>query len=274
MKYVILDYVNPNRKVFSVKKGKKYELLKHLRMYRQLKQLKVERQDIDCGEYAIIRIVIHAYLGELKLFPKELIKKKIWETLTLVPEAFVQNEGYQGLYMFQAADGLKEYVPDKIIWTRESDDLCLDFFQKMLEFMCERDYVDKSKEKLILLDDGTRDIRLFLGKLCKDWNYVCVYSKRHEELEEEYAHLYKEAGLMVECWYECPHNAVGGVVVDLTGCWNGVHRIYPKDSKVLDATFSREKEKYLQVKDVKLNSYVQLFSKKGISPENMLEPEV
>lgn len=263
---MILDCVNPDRKVLSIQKSKKYELLKYLRMYKQLKQLKIERQDVQYDGYSVIRIVVHGYLGELKLFPRDLIRKRIWEMLTFVPQQFVCDENKQ-IYAFQTLDGMEEYVPDNLPWTGESDELYLDLLQKIIAGLCEADKIHKVEDKLIFVDDGSRDVDCFLKVLCRDWNYVAVYSKRHEQLENAYACIYEKEGLIVECLDKMPQEQQGGVVIDLTGSWNGLHRVYPENSLVLDLTYSREKERYLRAKNVRLADYIPVASARA---ENLL----
>ncbi len=249
MKYVVINYVGKcqsppgedRKEVWFYRCFKKFfELLKKLRffkqfeLYRQCSQLQIERSDRQVAGISIIYLTICAYPRELEKLPEKRIQEKVLCALTLVPEKMIgQQDADMRLSLLYVHPALISYVPEVLQKSDEEDEVYINLMQAYLMQACTTSDLDRRHAKLLFLDDGKGPVDMYMKALSKDWNYVAVYSKRHEQWEDCYRQLYEEEGLMVEC---CSAKAQckGDVVIDLSESPKKLQHMYPAGSLVLN----------------------------------------
>ncbi|MCI8373144.1 MAG: hypothetical protein HFI75_12295 [Lachnospiraceae bacterium] len=276
MKYLILDY-SRSKEVTPLKSvGRKYvsgifnsrlgNYFKGTRIYkeyeqnRKCRQLFPQRAEFAWEELEFICITLPMSPEKLGSLPEKGVQRRILESLDMLPE----KRGGQisvpdGLCLLEAQKGLEEYIPPGIFLCEDKDEVYIKILNEYISHLTDYGYVYKRNARLLFLDDGSHQADVYIQKLVKDWNYVSVFSSRHEHFEKLYQKLYEEEGLMIECaGPEMEGRCSGDIVIDLTAGWKGLQYRYPIGAYVLDVTFSRAKEEYLRVKNVPLSKYVQL----------------
>lgn len=166
----------------------------------------------------------------------------------------------KGTYKVLAVQrGLEAFLPEDAQWAEDVDEVYIKLMNGYLNQLRQKRCICPQKARMLIIDDGSKDVVRYVRELTGGWNYVTVCSNRHEQLDEMYRELYEKDGLMVSCLAYSPDaDPNGDVVIDLTDSWKGLHRIYPENAYVLDITFSKEKRDYLRAKHVKVMDYVQV----------------
>lgn len=239
MRYLVFDYAEKE----PVKKTK---LFKKFKLYMQYRQFIPKHTELKCGETEMIYVNLSESTDQKE---NGYILKRVQKWLM-----------EQGDYRILAAQkGLADCIPRDAEWTEDPDEVYIRLLRHYMDRLLVEGCISRKNARLLFVDDGTRDIRRYITELSGDWNYMTVCSERHDELEELYRRLYEEDGLMVSCLAFRPDaNPQGDLVIDLTGSWKGIHRIYPPEAYVLDVTFSREKKEYLYIRHARIKAYVQV----------------
>lgn len=260
MKYVIIDY---SKTVKPIKKQKYLRLFNYLQIFKQHRQLNIERKEINCYNLEFIYITLQISSNNLKQLKPEQTKKKI-------QGIFDKKEKY---CLLTCQPELFSYLPHDMEWCEDMDEIYINILATLiLQHGDKQKSANKEKTnkqlyyqkdaQLLFIDDGSRDAAAYIRRLSENWNYVTVCSNRHGELEPVYEQLYAEEGLMVQCCnYTGKINSEPGrltIVIDLSADWKGIHRIYPENSYVYDTIFSKEKQAYLRIKQVQVAEYMQL----------------
>lgn len=218
----------------------------------------VYRRDVACKGVELVYITLGVVPGDVNQRKPKQMRKKIRAAI-----------GDTRVRVLDVLPELVQLVPEELLWCEDKDEVYLPFVREQVEMW------KNATAKLILLDDGTKNVEYYLNGLVQDWNYVTVCSGRHGQLENCYRNIYRTEGLMIQCEkletgvreHGDRENLVAVslttedrrcVMVDLTGNWKGIHHIYKDGAVVVDITFSKEKEAYLMAKQVKLEKYVQV----------------
>lgn len=240
-------------------------------MHRRRDDVMVYRKNVVHKEVELVYIILGVVPGDVNQQKPKQIRRKIRAAI-----------GDTKVRVLDVLPGLEQLVPEELLWCEDKDEVYLPFVREQVEMW------KNASAKLILLDDGTKNVEYYLNGLVQDWNYVTVCSGRHPQLENCYRNIYQTEGLMIQCENlatgvrehgDCENLAAGVrkpgdrenlttgspgtadrrcVMVDLTGNWKGIHHIYKDGAVVVDTTFSREKEEYLMAKQVKIEKYVQV----------------
>lgn len=193
----------------------------------------------------------------LPLRPKELAQLSEEQIGRLLIKPFEKSAKDIGLFAVQRE--LLAYIPPHLSWCGNSKEVYIMIMQHLIPILCGKYRLSRKTARLLFLEDGSCEADAFIRPLSQYWNYVTVCSNRQESLEELYQQLYEEEGLMVESRELDRLTACqGDLVIDLTGDWRGLHRMYPAQALVIDLTFSREKEQYLYAKQARPRVYIQL----------------
>lgn len=193
----------------------------------------------------------------LPLRPKELAQLSEEQIGRLLIKPFEKSE--KEIRLFAVQRELLAYIPPQMSWCENSKEVYIMIAQHLVPILCGKYSLSRKTARLLFLDDGSCEADAFIRPLSQYWNYVTVCSNRQEALEELYQQLYEEEGLMVESRELDRRTACqGDLVIDLTGDWQGLHRMYPAHALVMDLTFSREKEQYLCAKQARPRVYIQL----------------
>lgn len=251
MQYVVINYIgrcqaplgeDREEAGFDRYFGKFYELLKksqifkHFELNKQCQELQIERSNRQIKGISMVYLTICAYPKELEKLPKKKIQAKVLHTLMPVPEneaGRLDADTDTRLSLLYVHPSLASYVPEALNKCDEEDEVYIKLMQAYLLQACTDAGLDRKNAKILFLDDGASPVDMYMKVLLKDWNYVAVYSKRHERWEDCYRQLYEEEGLMVEC---CSTRAQceGDVVVDLSKSPKNLQHMYPKGSLVLN----------------------------------------
>lgn len=297
MRYMILDY-EPNsvpvvkkhelHKIFKILE--KSRIYKKYQLYQQHKQLFVKKEEFRWDERKLIYVSVLLPPKELQRFSMDEVEEVILQSITVdetrtsenkrckqfqeykLFKQYKKNKQYKQFRQYEqfrqeeicllaVKKELERYVSSQFSWCADVDEVYINLLQQQIEVLCKSKNISRKSARLLFLDDGTYNIEEYMKCLTKDWNYVSVFSNRHEELEELYRYLYEEEGLMVECMgREMCHSGQGDMVIDLMGSYKGIHRIYAESAYVLDVTFSAEKEKYIRDKWGKCERYAQIIN--------------
>lgn len=262
MDYLVLGYAD--KKVGCTRRNsssclecmnKLCELLKHTRLFRkyelyiQYRQFVPQKMEV---EYETGRILYVNLPDNMRIFSEMSARRMEKFRERYLPE--------KGMYKVLAVQqGLEPFLPDDAKWAEDVEEFYIILVKNYMNQLLEKQCIHPGKARMLIIDDGTKDVVRYVRELTGSWNYVTVCSNRHEQLDEIYRELYEEDGLMVSCLALSPNaDPNGDLVIDLTASWKGLHRIYPENAYVLDVTFSREKREYLRAKHVNVKDYVQV----------------
>lgn len=230
MEYYIVDYMEPERHG----KGKNCIFFKHLRKYIKLKQLKIERKQFLYDDMKCIVLVIPMGNRDLRRVPVAGLQKKL------------RCEMGDFSWILLSEPVVRQFLPGEVPVCEDVAEIFLPILRGVMPKILEERSVCRKYARLLVLDDGSADVSHLIQELAEGWNYVTVCSVRQQELEDVYAALFEEEGLMVQAVvWDWNMQCEGDVVVDLTADYKGIHRMYPKGSIVLDVNLSHEKERYL-----------------------------